>query len=201
MVGDLESAQESYEKAKDVALDPAYAQFPRCTLCLAYCFSGHFQEAEGVAQSILDFSKRRDIGQLTGFAHLSQAFSLIAKGQMHDGVKMYEETQQVLIKNDKKTWYAISEFTLGGIYSQMTTPPLPDFAKAVEHFNKAIEVSREIGAKGILGRAYLSLGLLKKGMEQPDQARASLSNAIKIFEELDAELFMKQAKEVLASLR
>ena len=77
---------------------------------------------------------------------------------------------------------------------------LADFAKAVEHFNKAIEVSKEIGAKGLLGQAYLSLGLLKKGMEQPDQARESLSKAINIFEELNAELLMNQAREVLASL-
>ena len=200
LAGDLESAQKSFKKAVDVALDPAYAQFPKCTLCLVYCLSGQFQEAENVAQSIFDFSKKRDIGQLTGFAYLSKAFSLIVKGQMNEGFRMFQETQQVFIKNDKKTWYAISELTLGGIYSQMASETSSAFKKAEEHLNKSIEVSREIGATGTLGRAYLSMGLLQKGMEKTDQAKEFLSNAIDIFEELNMEFFMKQAKEALASI-
>jgi class 3 adenylate cyclase/tetratricopeptide (TPR) repeat protein len=198
--GDLESAQKSYKKAVDVAMDPAYAQFPKCTLCLAYCFTGQFQEAENVAQSIFEFSKKGNYGQLTGFAYLSQAFCLIVKGQTNEGFRMFEETQQIFIKNDKKTWYALSELTLGGIYSHIASETSSAFKKAEEHFNKAMEVSREIGAKGVLGQAYLSLGLLQKGMEKADQAREFLTNAIDIFEELDVELFIKQAKEALASI-
>ena len=34
--------------------------------------------------------------------------------------------------------------------------------KAVEHFNRAIEGAKEIGAKGIEGQAYLDLGHLQK---------------------------------------
>ena len=113
---------------------------------------------------------------------------------------MFEETQQVFIKNDKKTLYAMSELILGGIYSQMASETSSAFKKAEEHFNKAIEVSREIGAKWTLGRAYLSMGLLQKGMEKTDQAREFLSKSIDIFEELDTEFFLKQAKEALASI-
>ena len=51
-----------------------------------------------------------------------------------------------------------------------------------------------------LGRAYLSMGILQKGMEKNDQAREFLSKSINIFEELDAVFFIKQAKEALASI-
>ena len=113
---------------------------------------------------------------------------------------MFEEAQQTLIKNHRKYWYAMSEVLLGGIYLQIATGPSPGFSKAEEHFNKSIKIFREIGAKGSLGQAYLSLGLLHKAKKKTDQAIESLSEAINIFQELDAEVFMKQAKEVLASL-
>jgi tetratricopeptide (TPR) repeat protein len=200
MIGDIKSAQKSYEKAVEVALDPSYSQFPKCSLAVAYFLGGQFQEAEEVSQSLLDFSERRDMGQLTEFAYLSLASTLIAKGHMDQGLSMFEEAQQALIKNHRKYWYAMSEVLLGGIYLQIATGPSPSFSKAEEHFNKAIEIFIEIGAKGSLGQAYLSLGLLHKAKKKTGQAIKFLSEAINIFQELDAEVFIKQAKEVLTSL-
>ena len=72
--------------------------------------------------------------------------------------------------------------------------------KAEEHFNEAIEVSKEIGAKGLLGTSYLDLGLLYKSRKRTDQARQCISKAIQIFEECDAEVYLAQANETLASL-
>ena len=72
--------------------------------------------------------------------------------------------------------------------------------KAVEHFNRAIEVSKKIGAKSILGSAYLDLGMFYKSKKETDQARACLAEAIQIFEQNGAEIYLKQGKEALASL-
>jgi tetratricopeptide (TPR) repeat protein len=72
--------------------------------------------------------------------------------------------------------------------------------KTVDHFNRAIEVSKEIGAKGPLGLAYLDLGMFYKAKKETDQARACLTEAIRIFEQNGAEIYLKQAKEALASL-
>ena len=71
---------------------------------------------------------------------------------------------------------------------------------AEAHFKKAIEAAKEIGAKGILGQAHLDLGLLHKAKKRTAQARECISEAIQIFEECDAEVYLKQAKEDLASL-
>jgi hypothetical protein len=43
--------------------------------------------------------------------------------------------------------------------------------KAEDHFNKAIEVAEEIGAKGLLGQGYLNLGLLHKAKGKTEQAK------------------------------
>jgi len=73
--------------------------------------------------------------------------------------------------------------------------------KAEERYTKAIEISREIGAKGLLGTANLDLGLLYKDRKRNDQARECISEAINIFQECEADLYLNQAKEALASLK
>ena len=78
----------------------------------------------------------------------------------------------------------------GEVNSQIATGPKPSLSimaknigflvknvpfatkKAEEHFNKAIELLKEIGAKGFLGRVYLSLGLLYKASKRSEQAKA-----------------------------
>jgi tetratricopeptide (TPR) repeat protein len=72
--------------------------------------------------------------------------------------------------------------------------------KAEAHFNKAIEVAKEIEAEGIQCLSYLDLGLLHKARGRTDQAREYVSKAIRLFEEGEAEVYLEEAKKVLASL-
>jgi len=218
LTGDMESAQKSCEKASEVALDPFYYQFPRITSGMAYLLGGLFQEAEDVLQSGLIFCEKHAVGQLTELANLFLAPTLIAKGHMKQGLRMLEEAQQVLIKNQRKFWYGQSEYVFGKVYSQIATGPTPAFSvmtknigflaknvpfagkKAEEHFAKAIEMAKELGAKGLLGTANLDLGLFHKAKKRNDQAREYISEAIQIFEHCEAEIYLKQAKEALTSL-
>jgi len=72
--------------------------------------------------------------------------------------------------------------------------------KAEDHFNKAIEVSKEIGAKMCLGRAYLDLGLLHKAKNRTSLASECISEAIQLFEKCHAGIYLQQAREALVSL-
>jgi tetratricopeptide (TPR) repeat protein len=72
--------------------------------------------------------------------------------------------------------------------------------KAENHFLKAIEVAKKIGAKGFLGRVNLDLGLLYKIKGKNDEARKCISDAVQLFKECEADVFLKQAKEALAAL-
>jgi class 3 adenylate cyclase len=218
LTGDMNSYQKSCEKAIEVALDPFYSQFPKFNLGYAFLFSGQFQEAEDVLQSVLNFCEERAIGEITEIAHVFLAPTLIAKGHMKQGIRMLEETRQVLITNQRIAFYAQSERVVGLVYSQIATGSTPAFSimaknigflvknvpfaakKAEEHFNKAIEVAKEIGAKGILGQTYLDLGLLHKAKRRKDQARECISEAINLFQECEAKLYLYQAEEALASL-
>jgi class 3 adenylate cyclase/tetratricopeptide (TPR) repeat protein len=216
--GDMKSSQKSCEKAIEVALDPFYASFPKVTLGFALLFGGQFKEAEYVLQSILDFGEKRAIGELTEPAYLFLAPTLIAKGRMKQGLRMLEKTQKTLIRNQRRVWYVQSEYLLGKVYSQIAAGPTFPFMimtknigflvrnfpfagkKAEEHLNKAIEAAEEIGAKSFIGLACLDLGLLHEAKGRKDRAREYISEAIKVFKECEAEFYMKQAKEALASL-
>jgi tetratricopeptide (TPR) repeat protein len=218
VAGDMKSSQKSCEKAMEVALDPLYAQFPKITLGAAYFLGGQLQEAENVLQSALYFCERRGIGQSSVICQLFLAPTLIAKGQMQQGTELLEKAQKTLVRNQRRVHYALSEYILGEVNSQIATGPKPSLSimakniaflvknvpfagkKAEEHFNKAIELFKEIGAKGSLGLVYLSLGLLYKASKRTDRARQCILEAINIFQEFEAEAYLKQANEALDSL-
>ncbi|UCF57596.1 MAG: AAA family ATPase [Deltaproteobacteria bacterium] len=218
LAGDMESVKESSERAVEVSEDPLYSQFPTITSGMASLLSGQFQETEDTLKPLITYCEKRDVGELIIPAYLFLGPALIAKGHMKLGLKMLEEVQEACIENQRRPFYAQADYVLGYVYSQIAMGPSPTFSimarnigflvknvpfagkKAEEHFNKAIEGAREVGAKGFLGTAYLDLGLLHKARKRTDQARECLTEAIKIFEEIEAQVYLKQAKEALASL-
>jgi class 3 adenylate cyclase/tetratricopeptide (TPR) repeat protein len=219
VAGDMKSSQKSNEKAIEVALDPAYAQFPKSTLGNAYFVDGQLQQAENVLQSSLNFCEKHGMGLLSVVCQLFLAPVLIARGHMTQGKEQLEKVRKTFHKNQRRAWYALSEYFLGEVNSQIATGPKPDlpiiaknigflvknvpFAtkKAEEHFNKAIESFKKIGANSFLGQSYLSLGLLYKASKRTDQSKQCILEAINIFKECEAEVYLKQANEALESLQ
>jgi predicted ATPase/class 3 adenylate cyclase len=216
--GDMALCRKESEKSVGAALDPLYAQQAKLTLGIAYFLDGQIQEAEDVFESLLDFSEKRGIGTFTLISQTCLSAISIAKGQMKQGFSKFEETQAVLLKSHQKLMYAMSETILGQVYTQFITGPSPGLStlaknfgfivkiapsagkKAEEHFNKAIALFREMEAKGELGEALLGLGRLYKAKKRNEKARKCFSEAVHLFEECDAHVFLKQAKEALASL-
>lgn len=219
MSGDLESLEQSSKKANEIALDPFYSIFGKLTLGMAYFLKGKFQNAKDVLQSACDFCEKNGIGEILLIANTFLAPTLIAQGHIKQGLEILEDSRQNAISNHRRMTYALLEYILGKVYMQIATGPKPAFSiivknmgvlfknvpfagqKAVEHFKEAIEVLDEIGAKGFLGTAYLDLGLLYKARKKTNQARECLLEAIKTFKECEAEAYLKQAKEALATVR
>jgi class 3 adenylate cyclase/tetratricopeptide (TPR) repeat protein len=220
VAGDFPSAIEAEKKAIQTAKDPYYSQFPKFLLGICYAQNGQFQEAEETLQEVSTFC--RDSGhELIGtptYAFLGLVS--IAKGRMGQGLKMIEEALKVYHENQRRTQVAAIEHVLGLVYLQIVSKSaavslttmaknigfilknVPTAAKkAVEHFNIAIEVAKEIGAKGTEGQAYLGLGHLHKLKGRRDQARDCFSKSIKIFEECEAEISLKKANKALESLQ
>jgi tetratricopeptide (TPR) repeat protein len=211
----LVSAQRSCEKSSKSARDPVYPHFSRIHLAITYFLNGQYNESETVSQSVIDFSEKRGLGYLSGIAYLYLSPIRIMKGQMQEGLGMIKDTQQNLLKNNRKIFYALSEYILGEIYYQIATGPKPSFSiiaknigflaknvprankYAEEHFKNAIDLFRKFGVNGFLGHAYLSLGRLYKSKKRNNEARECLSKAIQIYKECDSPVFQKQAEDAL----
>jgi class 3 adenylate cyclase/tetratricopeptide (TPR) repeat protein len=217
--GDLNSAIESFKDAVNISADPYYYHLPTVWLGAALIMNGQVQEAEKALMKIMDFAKygNRDM-ETWAIGLLGLVF--LAKGQMSKGLKMLEETNQLNIEEGKKSANATFEFILGTVFLQIIersepislsfmaknigflAKNIPFSAKKAEyHFNNALKISKDIGAKGFMGQTYLGLGLLHKMKKRIEQAKQCFSKAIKFSKECDAELYLKQAGEALESLQ
>jgi tetratricopeptide (TPR) repeat protein len=133
---------------------------------------------------------------------------------------MVEQALRTMLESKRRCWYSAIEHSLGQVYLQIVNKSVPVTlstmvknigfilrnvpsagTKAEEHFKKAIQVSKEIGAKGILAQAYLDLGLLHEAKGRLEQARQCITESLQIFEQNEAEARLKRAKETLASLK
>ena len=218
-IGDMKSSQKCLERAIEVAIDPLFSEFPKASLGFVYFFRGHIQDAEKALQSCMNFCRSRDLGQFYVVSQYYLAPILITKGHMKQGTELMEKAQEALIKNQRKIHYALSEHILGEVNLQIATglkPSLPIMVKnigflvknfpsatksAEEHFNRALEVLKEMGAVGLLGPIYLSLGTLFKATKRTRQARKIILEAIEIFQKSEAKFYLKQANEALRSLK
>jgi tetratricopeptide (TPR) repeat protein len=214
----MKAAIESSKKSGQVAMDPLYSLFSKLGLGIAHFFDEHFQESEEALQSLLDFSDKNGTRQLSEIAISFLAPQLVAKGQMSEGLKMLEENQRSLLSNQRLSFYANSEMIMGAIYAQIATGPKPglgvmarNFAflaknapvaakRAEDHFNKAIDICKKIGAKWYEGMAYFEFGRFYQARKKNDPARDCLSAAVRIFKECDACFNLKHAEEALLSL-
>jgi class 3 adenylate cyclase/tetratricopeptide (TPR) repeat protein len=218
--GDFHSAIECAEIGTRLAVDPFYSQMSRLLLGGMYLLSNQLDKAETALEEVMAYSQKFGAGSIRMQACIFMGVVLIAKRQMSQGLKLLEEGQRECLENQWRPMHARSEYVLGKVYSQIVEGSGPislstmaknigflfknvPFAskKAEEHFSRAIEIAKEIGAKGTIGMAYLDLGLLHKMKGKTDQARKCLSEAAQIFEQTEAEGFLKQAKEALASLK
>ena len=217
--GNFQASIDAFSKGIQTAADPFYSQFPRFLLGSAYVKNGQYQEAEEALQEVASYS--RDFGcELLGTpTHALLGLVYTAKGQMAQGLKMIEEALCACHENQRIPWYATIEQALGQVYLQIVDKSAPvsltTMAKNVgfilknvpsarkkgeEHFNRAIEIAKEIGAKGTLGESYLDLGRLYRAKGSSAQARDCFIAATEVFEECQSEMFLKQANEALASL-
>ena len=218
LIGDMNSSQKSCQKAIEVALDPAYPEFARVTLAMAYFFEGRYQEAEKTFKSGLNFSEKYGMGQISVISQCFLSPIMISKGQMRQGSKQLENARQDMVNNGRKVWYALSQHFLGEINLKIATGPRPSLStlaknagflaksipfaikNAENHFYKTIKLLEEIGAVGFLGYPYLSLGLLYNSSKRTNQAKQCIVEAIDLFRACEAEEYVKQANKLLDSL-
>jgi class 3 adenylate cyclase/tetratricopeptide (TPR) repeat protein/ribosomal protein L40E len=218
--GDFPSAIEFIKKAIQVSPDPAISHTSKTLLGLCYLSTGQLKDAQRTFEEVIEHSKRFGFEWVGAASEGMKGMVLIAQGNLSQGISLYENVLQVLLENKSLWRYAQGNYLVGKVYSKIAQGggnkryvsflaknigflinTLPRaHKKAEEHFNIAIETAKEIGAKSILGQAYLDLGQLHKVKGKTEKARECISNAIEAFEKCEAYVFLKQARDVLATL-
>jgi tetratricopeptide (TPR) repeat protein len=216
--GNYELAIQNFQNAIQVSADIVFEITARLFLGISYILSKKFNEAEGVFNEITrqnEDSKAKFIGNFAQF--FSGVFN-ISQGRLKKGLTMAENVSGSFLKSDSMYRYASANHVLGRVYVSLAVGDkkkslslvvkniiflmknIP-FAsnKAEAYFNKAIKVANKIGAKGILGQAYLDLGLLYKAKKRNDKAQEFILKAVNIFDECKAEGFQKLAREALSA--
>ncbi len=215
--GDPRSCAECCQKAIDEARDPFYVLFGKPMLGGCYLVADRLQEAEKELREVIDFDERFGIFWMAALAHLFFAMLRIARGQISEGVRAIEELSDRCYAEGHMYGYLTAEQLLGEVYLKMIEGQGPrslsflarnvpflikniPFAdrKAQEHLVEVIRVSEKIGRNA--GQAYLDLGLLHKAKKRKDKARESLSEAVRLLRECEADGFLGQAMEALESL-
>lgn len=219
LAGDFPSAIECFQRAIKISVDPIWSCETKCLLGLCYIFNDQLQEAENTLEEVIRYSENVGAELWGTSAQGLLGIISLAKGNLSQGLKITEDTVRVFLENESRCRYATGQYLLGKVYAQIAQGAGPRslsflakniwflvknvlFArkKAEHHFSKAIEVAREIGAKGVLGQAYLDLGLLHKTKGKKDKARECICEAVNLFEQCEAETHLRRAKEALKNV-
>ncbi len=218
--GDIAAATSCFEEAVRVSADPWYSQFPSLALCYAHIAHGEYHGLQETLERIISFSEERGAEYSGTPGKFLLGAVQVAHGQLGKGMKVIEEIAESWQQSGNKLRYTVSQLVLGRTYALLaqgtgkkklsmilknvgflaTKAPFAD-RKAVQHLTAAIETAREMGAKDLLGRTALTLGLLHKAKGRHDQARECLTKAVLMFEACEADTYLQQAREALGSLK
>jgi tetratricopeptide (TPR) repeat protein len=218
MAGEYDKATENFQSSLELAESCGMKWF----LGLAHLFLGQVALKTNTTRAVYHFEQSKirfeEVKVDPPFIEFLHGIILIAKGNMRQGIKALEVVSEIFLRNGSLWSYITTEWMLGGIYLQIVlgqgskditfiTKNIPFLLKSAPsasekaeyHLSKAIQTAKETEANSILGQAYLGLGLLYKAKKRNAKAKKCISDAIKIFEESDAHVYLNQAKEALAS--
>ena len=217
--GYFSAAVKSLEQGAAIAADPFYTQWAKLFLSVNYLAKNQISEAESSLKKIKNYSAEFGCELFGLLATALLGIISIIRGKMSKGIKMVEQTNRTGYEEGRAGWFAAWECMFGNIYLQIAVggekPDLSILVKnigflvknapradqnAQTHYNMAIEHAKKVGDKGILGQAYLGMGLLHKAKKRLDKAKEYFLKAMEIFEETESEGHLKQAKEAMEAL-
>ncbi|MCX5851159.1 MAG: AAA family ATPase [Deltaproteobacteria bacterium] len=219
-IGDIPNAIECYKRTIQTALEPVFAITAKVFLGYAYVVNGQYAEAETVLNEVTELCEHQGYGFMGSAAKASSGIVMITKGNFEQGIEVVKDVMKSYINNESWWRYALVNSMLGRVYLQIYQAfgNMNDFSsmgqsaeflvktapvaheKAEVYLTTAIKKAKEIGASSIHGQSCLEMGRLHKLRGKTDDARKYIADAIHILEECEADVFLKQAKEELASL-
>jgi len=207
--GDLSQAVISFEKAVQVSVDPWYALFPKLALTYGLILAGNVRHARDHIAEIIDFSDSFGAEFAGKPAHFFQGMVSMAEGRIYQGMEIVEKIYQSWVENGSKLRLAACGSMLATVCAllarQAADQRRKGFAasaaeKAHAYFQASIESGRQIGANGMLGRAYLNWGYLYQHEGNADRAGRCFAEALQYFGRCNSDTYLMQTRQALAEL-
>jgi tetratricopeptide (TPR) repeat protein len=165
-----------------------------------YVYNGQLQEAEDTMQEVLAFGREFSGEFMEDIAQGVLSLVSFLKGDLQSLATAEDVARKILADGGK--FICVQFYNAIGMSFSLLIGSIPDAVqKAKDYRNKAIELAREIGAKGELGIAYLGLSQLHSAEGDKDKARHCISEALSLFEQCELENYLSQAKQALESLK
>jgi hypothetical protein len=213
--GKLALAMPSSAKGIGVTKDPMYLLWAQAVHGINCLLNGSVEpELELAVNKSCRVGAELTTNLWGGFLGLGR----IIQGRMAEGMKMIEEGSRKSQENGDPWAHHLLEYIKGKVYLQMVIgdppPPvvmvknlgfllrhLPFAARRAETLiGQTAAFHREKGSRGHLAQALLDLALLHKAKKRKAKAIACLEEAEPLFEQVGAEDFQQQTRELLAEL-
>lgn len=218
--GDFLPAIEFFEKCIQVSLEPMISHVAKIMIGTCYLCINETKAAQDIFKDIVEHGNKPGHEFVESITRAIKGAVLISQGDLKQGIAVSESALALHLENKSIWLYAYGNYSMGRIYSRIAQVGAEDkgfsftaknigyliktilFAncRAEEHLELAITISREIGAKSVLGQAYLELSQIQRTRGKLAKARGSIVKAIEAFEMCQADLFLKKAREDLAAL-
>jgi class 3 adenylate cyclase/tetratricopeptide (TPR) repeat protein len=217
--GDFPSAIDFFKKSIDISVEPHIIITSQLLLVNTYLAANRPLEAETVAKEIAEFDEKYGFEFAGTVNKAFQGIILISKGEIDKGIGIVEDVANVLLNNKSFYRYAQISNTVGKIYLQIAQKlkiessnantekakflikkASASIDKAEDYFHKALDAATELGAKIVQGQANVGLAMLYGRRKKNDQAKKHITDAIHLYEECEADVFLKQAREALAAM-
>ena len=189
--GDLHQAMQYGELMTQMAMTPADKAWAQRSLGWAMCRAGIWQKGiDLMLEALPVFKAGKWLPSIIPMACTLGEGYLLA-GEYKQARNTLEEGIETFEKCGTRFYLGWAHRLLGALFSKT------DVDLAAEHFEKSIDILKEIKAESELAHAYLSYGRYHLDQKQPLQAESYLTKALTIFERIET---LNQSEEIRAEL-
>jgi tetratricopeptide (TPR) repeat protein len=219
LIGDYPNQIKYFQKAIAVSQDPFYANISKTFLCLGFILNGQIDQVKLVLPGVESYCSKNETLWIGTLVDVLKGIVIISDGQIRSGIAIIEKALIDFQQGGRKYHTALTEQILGKIYLEIIQrdKPMSPFIllknigfliktvpvaskKAEYHIKRAIRISKDINAKGLLGQAYLDLGILYKNRNDSAKSEKYLKKSIEILHNLKADKLLEKSVLLLKSI-
>src|SRR5262249_48017826 len=131
------------------------------------------------------------------FCSLPLGEAQMLAGRLDEAHTLAEQTLTCAREHQERGNEAYTLRLLGDIASQRESP---EHEQAAAHYRQALALAEELGMRPLQAHCHRGLGTLYAATGQRDQARAALSAAIDLYQDMEMTFWLPQTEAALAQV-